>query len=199
MGELVLQAGVARGVDARIAGLQEVVDPDAGDRVAVDAGGLEIEALDVRQAAGAGEDGIDRHRALVVVADEIDELLAVFNAHLDGFGIEPDLDAVAREGIRKKLRGVAFLLGQEQRQVLRDRRARAEAAERLRQFAAQRAAADHQQAARQFGQVKYVFIGQSSRPRRGRESTACPVARRWRSRPCRSAALRRPPTVRRRR
>ena len=45
--ELVLEAGIARGVDARIAGPQEVVDPDAGGGVAVDARSLEIEALDV--------------------------------------------------------------------------------------------------------------------------------------------------------
>src|SRR5438552_8068506 len=157
--EFVLQAGISGSVNAGITGLQEVVDADPGSGVTVDARGLQIEALDVRQAAGARQDGIDRHRALIVVADEIDELLAVFHAHLDGFGIESDLDTVARKTIRKKLRGVAFFLGQKQRQSLHDGRLRAEAAERLCQLAAQWTAADHQQAARQLGQVEYVFIG----------------------------------------
>ena len=48
--------------------------------------------------------------------------------------------------IRKDLRGVAFFLGQEQRLVLRDGGLRSEAAERLRQLAAERPAADDQQA-----------------------------------------------------
>ena len=142
--EFVLQAGISGSVNAGITGLQEVVDADPGSGVTVDARGLQIEALDVRQAAGARQDGIDRHRALIVVADEIDEFLAVFHAHLDGFGIESDLDTVARKAIRKKLRGVAFFLGQKQRQGLHDGRLRAEAAERLCQLAAQWAAADHQ-------------------------------------------------------
>ena len=96
---------------------------------------------------------------MIIIADEIDEFLAVFHAHPDGFGIESDLDTVARKAIRKKLRGVAFFLGQKQRQGLHDGRLRAEAAERLRQLAAQWTAAYHQQAARQLGQVKYIFIG----------------------------------------
>ena len=115
MRELVLEAGVAGGIDARIAGLQEIVDPDAARGIVVDTRGLQIHALDVGHPAGAGEDGIDRHRAFVVVADEIDELLPVFHAHVDGRGVQPHLDAIAREGIREDLRGVAFFLGQEQR------------------------------------------------------------------------------------
>ena len=44
--------------------------------------------------------------------------------------------------------------------LLRDDGLRSEAAERLRQFAAERAAADDQQAARQLGQVEDVLVGQ---------------------------------------
>ena len=47
MRELLLQAGVTGGVNSRIAGLQEIVDPDASGSVAVDACNLQIEALDV--------------------------------------------------------------------------------------------------------------------------------------------------------
>ena len=127
--------------------------------------------VDVGHPAGAGEDGIDRDRALVVVADEIDELLPVFHAHLDGRGVEPHLDAIARERIGQDLRGVAFFLGQEQRLLLRDDGLRSEAAERLRQLAAERAAADDQQAARQLGQVEDVLVGQIAGLDEAREST----------------------------
>ena len=54
-------------------------------------------------------------------------------------------------------------LGRNSRQVLRDDGLRSEAAERLRQLAAERAAADHQQAARQLGQVEDVLVGQIAR------------------------------------
>src|SRR5260221_10125896 len=103
MGKLMLEARVAGGVNSRIARLQEIVDAHAGDRVAVNTRSFQVESLDVWQAAGAGQDGVDRNRAFVVVADEIDKLLTVFNAHPDRRGIEPHLDAVAREGIRQNL------------------------------------------------------------------------------------------------
>ena len=117
----------------------------------------------IRHPAGAGEDGIDRYRASVVVADQIDEFLLAFHAHVDGPGVQPHLDAIARESIRQDLRGVAFFLGQEHRPGLRDDGLRAEAAERLRQFATERAAADDQQTARQLGQVEDVLVGQKAR------------------------------------
>ena len=47
VGELVLQTSVSRGIDAWIAGLQEVVDSDAEGGVAVDSRGVQVEALDV--------------------------------------------------------------------------------------------------------------------------------------------------------
>src|SRR5664279_4663397 len=111
MRELMLQTNVARGVNSRIAGLQKIVHPHADGCVAVNTGGFEIEPLDVWQSTGAGKNGIDRNRALVVVTDEIDQLLASFHAYPDGLGIEPDLDTVACEGIRQDLCGVAFFLG----------------------------------------------------------------------------------------
>ena len=158
--ELVLQAGVAGGIDARIAGPQEIIDVDAVAAVVVDAGSLQIQTVDIRHTAGAGEDGIDGDRAVVVVTDEIDDLLAAFHAYVDGAGVEPYLDAIAREGIGQYLRGVALFLGQEQRSFLHDDRLHAETAKRLRHFAAERAATDDQQAARQLGQVEDVLVGQ---------------------------------------
>ena len=56
-----------------IAGPQEVVDPDAVHAVVVDARGLQIHALDVRQPADAGEDPLDDDRALIIVADQVDD------------------------------------------------------------------------------------------------------------------------------
>ena len=183
VGELVLQAGVAGGIDARVGGAQEIIDPDP-DRVVVgDARGFQIQPVDIRHPAGAGEDGVDGDRALVVVADQIDELLPAFDAHADGRGVEPHLDAVAREGIGEHLRGVALFLRQEQRHVLRDDGLRAEAAEGLRQFAAERTAADHQQAAGQLGQLEDVLVGQEAGFGETPESRACRAALRWRSSP----------------
>ena len=69
MGELVLQTGVSGCIDAPIASPQEIVDPDPNGVVAIDASGLQTQALDVRHPAGAGKDGVDRYRTLVVVAD----------------------------------------------------------------------------------------------------------------------------------
>ncbi len=76
---------------SRIPGLQEIVDPDAGGRVAVKIGGFQIASIDVRYPAGAGEGGIDRNRALVVVADQIDELFPILITNPDGRGIRPHL------------------------------------------------------------------------------------------------------------
>jgi len=46
--EFMLQAGVTGGVNSRIAGLQEIVDPDARGRVAVNTRSFQVESLDVR-------------------------------------------------------------------------------------------------------------------------------------------------------
>ena len=88
--------------------------------------------------------------------------MPVFHPHVDRPGIQPHLDAIAGEGVGQDLRRVAFFLGQEKRPVLNDGGPRPKAAERLRQFAAQRAATDDQQAARQFGQLEDVLVGQKA-------------------------------------
>ena len=177
MGELVLQAGIAGGIDAPVAAAQEIIDPDAGDSVEIDARGFQIQAVDIRYPACADQNGIDRYRDAVVVADQIDELLPAFHAHVDGSGVQAHLDAVARKCIREELCGVALFLGQEQRLFLRNNGLRSEAAERLRQFAAERAAADDQQAARQLGQVEDVLVSQIVGLRRGREYRLCSAVR----------------------
>src|SRR5437867_1948596 len=58
--ELVLHADVARGVDARVRGLQAVVHHHAARRVVLDADRFEAEPLDVGRAARADQDLVDR-------------------------------------------------------------------------------------------------------------------------------------------
>ena len=155
-----LQARIAGGIDAPIAGPQKIIDVDAVATVVVNAGGLQIQTVGVRHTAGAGEDGIDGDRAVVVVTDEIDDLLAVFHTYIDGASVEPYLDAIVCEGIGQYLRGVSFFPWEEERPFLHDHRPHAETAKRLRHFAAERAATDDQQAARRLGQVEGVLVGQ---------------------------------------
>ncbi len=69
-----------------------------------------------------------------------------------------NLHAVARQRFREDLGGVALFLGQEFRLVLGDDDMRAQPAERLRQFASQRAAADHQETARAFRQIEHLSL-----------------------------------------
>ena len=180
MGEPVLEADVAGREDPRIARPQEVIDADARPGAVIDPGRIEAQVLDVGHAAGAGEDLVDRHRAPVVVGDQVDLLLAGLDPHPDDPGVEPDLEAVAGERIRQDLRRIALLSGQEQRELLGDRGRDAEPAERLGELAAQRPAADHEQPSRQLGQLEDALVGQvaglvearqrgSIRPRSGRD------------------------------
>ena len=108
----------------------------------------------------------------IVVAEQIDPLPAVFGADPDGPRVQPHLDAVARKGSGQDLRGIALLPGQEQRKVLHDGRPGAQPTERLRQLAAERTTADHQQPARQLGQVEDVLVRQVVGVERGPGWTA---------------------------
>ena len=100
MGVFVLQTGIARGIDQRIARLEKIIDTNASRVVEIDARGLEIQAVDIRHPTCAREDGIDLDRALVIVTHQIDELLSALYAHVNGSSVKPDLDAITREGIR---------------------------------------------------------------------------------------------------
>ena len=121
----VLETDVARGVDSAIRRAQEVVDANAGHRIVLDAGRLEIHSLDVRQPPDAGEDRIDRDLAAIVAARHLGDDRATFRAHSCRLRVEPDLEAVARERIREQLCRIAFLFRQKERKILNDRRLRA--------------------------------------------------------------------------
>jgi hypothetical protein len=60
-----------------------------------------------------GEDPVDDDGALVVVADQVDALLAVVGMDLDGPGVQAHLDPVAGECGRQDLRGIPLFPGQE--------------------------------------------------------------------------------------
>lgn len=113
-----LQADIASRIDAGIAGSQEVVGPDSRRFVVIDARCVQAHILDIRCPAATGKDGVDGHCARVVVADEIDELIAALQAYAHGLGVQPNFNAIVCEGIGQDLRSVALFLGQEQRLIL---------------------------------------------------------------------------------
>ncbi|MEO8835678.1 MAG: hypothetical protein ABI364_02965 [Caldimonas sp.] len=133
---------------------------NAGVGIEGDAGRLEVQAADCRKAADAGQDLVDLDRRDVAVVDRLDALLAVFHVHVHRCRVEMDLDAVAGQRFAHHLRGITLFLGQEERLVVNDHGARAEAAKHLRQLAAERAAADHDQTRRQRSEVEDALVGE---------------------------------------
>src|SRR5579859_2057530 len=113
MGVLMFQAHVTGGIDVWIAAAQEVVDAYTVDDVVIDPRYFESELPDIWQMANTGEDGINRHRISVVIANEVDPLLAIFHAQGNHRGVQVNFDAIARKRIGKNLGGIAFFLAEE--------------------------------------------------------------------------------------
>ena len=78
------------------------------------------------------------------------------------FGIQMELNAVALECLRQQLRGFTFLLRQELRVAVDDAHLAAQTAKRLRQFAAQWPAADHEQPPWPLRKVEDGFVGEKA-------------------------------------
>src|SRR3990167_3374846 len=163
MRELMLEADIARRINAPVGGLQEVVDDNACIGVVRNVGSFEVQPLDIGSPTDAGQDFIDHNAAFVVVTHDVGDFHTAFYTHRDDLGVEMNFDAVARQRIRQDLRGVALFLWQEHRIVLYDNDLRPQPAESLRQFAAKRTAADDQKTPRALGQVEDAYIGQVSR------------------------------------
>src|SRR5580658_8551078 len=108
MREFIFRANIAGCIDPRVAGLQKIVDRDAGLGVIADARSLEIETFDVGRAADADQDLIGGDRLLIAVTDEISQLLTTVHSYPGCVGVEMNLDAVARESLGKKLRRIAL-------------------------------------------------------------------------------------------
>ena len=155
-----LEAHVAGCVDAPVGRAQEVVDDDAVIGVVGDSRGLEVEAADRRGAADPGQDVVDRDRRDVAVVDRLDVLLAALDATCTAARVEMDLDAVARERFGTICAASRSSFGRNSGALWAITTRAAEARQRLRHLAADRAAADDEQARRQRGQVEDRFVGQ---------------------------------------
>src|ERR1700722_7143520 len=160
MRELLFRANVTGCEDMRVAGLQIVIGDDSVSLVILHTGGLEIHTFHVGCAADADQDGVNIETEFIIGADQIDDLLISVHTNVDGFGIEMDADSVARQGVRKNLRGVALLIAEEHRIILDDADLRTQSTKGLREFASKRTAAENEQARRTFGEVEDIFIGE---------------------------------------
>ena len=165
VGELPLHADVAGGVDARVAGLEIVVHVHAAARVVAHAHRLEVEPLDVGRAADAEQQLVDDD-ALGCGPSRVREVdrarVAVALDALDR-GAVHHADALGREARLEDPRGVLVLARQDVRVGVQHDHLAAEPPERLRQLAADRARADHAEAARPLGEVEDRLVGQVAR------------------------------------
>ena len=98
----------------------------------------------------------------------------------DAFGVQPDRDAFAFEDLPDRVGNVLVLARDQPRALLDHRHLGAEAAEHLREFEPDIAAADHDEVARQLSSATMIECCRGYRPRRCR---AC------------RALLARPPTL----
>src|ERR1700682_4215515 len=163
MGELKPRAYVASGKDARIAGLQIVVDAHAALAVVLDARLLEPESLHIGRTPRGHQYFVDFDLA---------PLAAVLEAHDSGGRAARDvcdlasgeqLDAIAGNRMLDDRSRVTILARQDLHQRLQQPYLRAQAAKRLRQFASDRPRADHREPPRQLGQRKDSLVGEKSR------------------------------------
>src|SRR6202011_767737 len=163
MGKLKRRAYVAGGKDARIAGLQIVVDAYAAFAVVLDASLLETDSLHVGRAPGG-------HQYLVDF--DLAPLAAILEAHDSGGRAARDvcdlasgeqLDAIADNRMLDDRSRVTILARQDLRQRLQQPYLGAQAPKRLRQFASDRPRADHREPPRQLGQRKDSLVGKKSR------------------------------------
>ena len=146
VGELEGAGHVARGVDVGVDRLQEVVGLHrlgGGD-----AEFFEPEAGQVGGAADGHEHGVegDVHILATMLGDE--HLLAIFDHELLGAGADAHVDAFGDEAGHHGFRHVFILARHDARQHLDLGDLAAETGEGLGQLAADRAAAEHQQATR---------------------------------------------------
>ena len=149
--ELIRRADVAAGIDARVGGLQSVVDLHAF-LVELDADGFESESLDIGSAPDSHEKLIDQHVvALAMRANLQAHAVRVFG-EFKVFAAAEEFDAVAFQRGASNLRGIAVLARQNPMLRFDQENLRAEAREALRHLAPNRAGANDPETLRQFGQ-----------------------------------------------
>ncbi len=134
-------AHITRGVDTWVTGAQKVVNRDSLERIPSDASSLQIQPLDIRDATDTYEHAVRGNRAGRFVILGFQDHARARRARPDYARIEKNVYAVARHRSREYLRGIPFFARQELRFILDDGDFRAQATERLGEFAAQRTAA----------------------------------------------------------
>jgi hypothetical protein len=128
-----------------------------------DTGGFEAEALDVWRAAGGDENRVGRQR-VILVHDGHDELFAGFRrlaTHEPG--IQEHANTLALELLEQDGGRLGLILGDQPAGALHDRDFAPQTLKGLRQFAADRPAADDGHSPRQLGEREDSFIGEKAR------------------------------------
>ncbi len=159
--ELQAADGIADRIDPAVAGLEPPADRYAASFMA-DAGGLQAEPLDIGAPSRRDQQmaGFDRVGAAGAFERQLDARSGRGPEHL---GVRPDLDPLAGERIEHDGGAFRIVLGERARRFDHDH-VRPQAAKRLRQLDPDRAAADHRQAPRTFGEIEDGLVGEISHP-----------------------------------
>ncbi len=155
MRELVGARDVAGGIDVRVDRLQVFVDLDGTRLGGRDAEFLEPVARGVGDAADRAQQFVECNPDFAPVAFDDQNFLAVFDDHLFCLVIDQHVDAFGAESLHDDVGNFGVFAHQEPRQHFDLGHLRAEAREALREFAADRSAAQHHQALGQFAQRPY--------------------------------------------
>ena len=142
--ELITARDVARRENPRIGGLQEVVYHHSA-AVVLNARRGEVQSFDIGRTAGGDENRVGVERLLAAAHLHIQPLELTDRFGAERCGFKQQLDALAGELPGQDLRRVGLVLGQQALGPLHERDVAAEAAEGLRQLAADGSAADDDQ------------------------------------------------------
>src|SRR6185369_1087345 len=160
MGEFPGQANVSGAINVRIAGLETIVYQDAFARVILHANRLEVQAIDVRRAAGPRQNFVYNERLLLTLRLVVDEFSAGAALNTGELRIEVEGDPLTDEGLLHERGGFHVLAIQQVRVFVEQADLGTEPLKGLRQLAADRAAANDREPGRTLSKIEYRFIGQ---------------------------------------
>ncbi len=151
MGELVRGADVARRVDSVVGGAKPVVDLHAG-LIELHSRGFEVQSLDVRCASNTHEDLVPNHFSVGCLPVEDDHLALGALLHPSSLDPQRLANALALELRRENCGCVGVFARQKSRASAQDEDLGSEAAEGLRQLAANGPGADDDEPLWKLGQ-----------------------------------------------
>jgi hypothetical protein len=105
------KAGVAGGKYSRVRRSQMIVNLDACLAVVFDADCLEIQALDIRDAACPDKDLVCGALELLALLLEDDGFFVFSLPHPDNSGVRQQLNAIVDQGLLDDVRGIGILAG----------------------------------------------------------------------------------------